>query len=631
MIGKILGNRYELLEKIGEGGMSVVYKAQCHMLNRIVAVKVLKEEYANNEEFLKKFKNEALSVAKLNHANIINVFDVGQDESTSYIVMEYVEGRNLKEVLKTQKKFSTSTMLDIARQIAMALEEAHQKGIVHRDIKAQNIMLSSKGVVKVGDFGIAKAVSNSTITASGAIMGSVHYFSPEQARGGYVDERSDLYSLGIIMYEMATGRLPFDGDSPVNIALKHIQDKLEFKDSDELSSDCKDMIIKLTQKLPDKRYINAGALIEDIDYLKNGKRNFVSTEEEDYATRMVKIPDRQKIQQYTEEEEIEEDYRPTHKKIKEKSALSSTFFAVFLGIIVVGVAGLFLLKSSSFFAPKQEIVIIPDVVGKTETEAKALLEEQGLQMNVRGSEKNNKYLPGQVTDSDPDVGIKVQKGSIINVTLAEEQKETVLIKDFKNRLLSEVEKEYAGKLKFKASYVPGNEPTDTIIQQQPEEGATVDVGSEVIVILSKNKNDIPIPVTNVLGKTLEEAKALLSDFKVSESYKEDKNKPEGVVLSQNPSEGGMVKPKSTVSIVINKYEEPKVLTKRIAITLPQDREIMHVKVFKASNGAVVYDKQVSSTEGDGVLVVNVEEKEGEVVNYTIEIDEEYYESVEISF
>ncbi|MFC4804886.1 Stk1 family PASTA domain-containing Ser/Thr kinase [Filifactor villosus] len=631
MIGKILGNRYELLEKIGEGGMSVVYKAQCHILNRIVAVKVLKEEYANNEEFLKKFKNEALSVAKLNHANIINVFDVGQDESTSYIVMEYVEGKNLKEVLKTQKKFSTPTMLDIARQIAMALEEAHQKGIVHRDIKAQNIMLSSRGVVKVGDFGIAKAVSNSTITASGAIMGSVHYFSPEQARGGYVDERSDLYSLGIIMYEMATGRLPFDGDSPVNIALKHIQDKLEFKDSDELSSDCKDMIIKLTQKLPDKRYVNARALIEDIDYLKNGKRNFVSNEEEDYATRMVKLPDRKKIQRYVEEEEEQEDYRPTHKKINEKNGNFSTFFAVFLGIIVVGAGALFLLKSSSFFVPKQEIVVIPEIVGRTEAEAKALLEEQGLQMNVRGSEKNNKYLPGQITDSDPDVGIKVQKGSIVHVILAEEQTETVLITDFKNRLLSEIEKQYAGKLKFKVEYIPSNEPTDTVIQQQPEEGTIVDVGSEVMLILSKNKNDIPIPVPNVLGKTLEEAKGLLSDFKVSESYKEDKNKLEGVVLSQNPSEGGMAKPKSTVSVVINKYEQPKVLSKRIAITLPQEKETMHVKVFKTSNGAVVYDKQVSSTEGDGVLVVNVEEKEGEVVNYTIEIDEEYYESVEISF
>lgn len=219
LIGKILGNRYEILEKIGEGGMSVVYKAKCHSLNRIVAVKVLKQEYSNDDEFLVKFKNEALSVAKLNNGNIINVFDVGQDEDISYIVMEYVDGKNLKQLLKAQQKFSVEQVLDISKQIAMALEEAHNKKIVHRDIKAQNIMLTTKGVVKVGDFGIAKAVSSSTITASGAIMGSVHYFSPEQARGGFVDERSDLYSLGIIMYEMVTGRLPFDGDSPVNIAL----------------------------------------------------------------------------------------------------------------------------------------------------------------------------------------------------------------------------------------------------------------------------------------------------------------------------------------------------------------------------------------------------------------------------
>lgn len=634
LIGKVLGNRYEILEKIGEGGMSIVYKAQCHILNRIVAIKILKEEYVNDEEFLKKFKNEALSVAKLNHANIINVFDVGQDEEVSYIVMEYVEGRNLKEVLRFQKKFPVSKMLDIARQIAMALEEAHHKKIVHRDIKAQNIMLTFKGIVKVGDFGIAKAVSNSTITASGAIMGSVHYFSPEQARGGYIDERSDLYSLGVIMYEMATGRLPFDGDSPVNIALKHIQEPLRFQAGDEISSDCRDIIVKLTQKNPDKRYSSATALIKDIDYLQKGKRNIVSVEEDDFATRLVPIPERsaERSRQRTPmRREREEEYPSTPRREK-KSNVLSTFLAVFSGIFVIGVIGIFfLMRGSLFGSSKDEIVTIPPIVGTTEEEARQALMEIGLQLNVKGTEKNGKYAPGLITDSDPDEGIKVQKGSIVNVILSEEQRETLKIEDFKGKKLEEIEKKYQGKLTFKIEYITSTEPTDTVLQQQPEANQIVDVGSQVMLFLSKNMDDIPIAVPSVLGKKPEQARTALSDFKVSESYKEDLSKPEGIVLSQNPSEGMQAKPKSTVSIVINKYEGPKTVKQRIPVTLPEGIEVVHVKIIEDENGKIIYDNMVNSLELEGVLTVDVEAKQGEKRSYTIEIDGAYYEDVEISF
>lgn len=639
MIGKMLGNRYEILEKIGEGGMSIVYKAQCQILNRIVAIKVLKEEYANDDEFLQKFKNEALSVAKLNHANIINVFDVGQDEDISYIVMEYVDGKNLKEVLKEEKKFSAEKVMDIAKQIAMALEEAHNKKIVHRDIKTQNIMLTSKGVVKVGDFGIAKAVSSSTITASGAIMGSVHYFSPEQARGGFVDERSDLYSLGIIMYEMATGRLPFDGDSPVNIALKHIQEKLEFQDSDEISSGIKDMIKKLTQKSPDKRYANARLLIEDIDYLQMGKKSVEVDEDDLFATKKVPIPPHNMQNRYRKEERYEddeedevEDIVPTPRRKKKGSNHLSTFFAVLLGVIVVGMLGIFYLMMGRPFGGGQNNAIpIPHIVGMTEEQARTELEKIGLQLNVKGTEVNNKYEIGQITDTDPNEGIKVSKGTIVNVTLAKSEEETITIDNFEGKKLQDLEKEYGEKLKFKAEYVPSNEPTDTVLRQQPQEGAKVALGGEVVLFLSKNSEDIPIPVPNVVGKSFDEAKGILSSFKVSDSYKEDTSKPEGVVLSQNPSEGSQAKPKSTVSVVINKYEAPKATKKRLAVTLPQGSETVAVRISEDSTGKVIYEKTVNYSEVDGVLSIDVEGKEGEEKTFSIDVDGSYYDSTTIHF
>lgn len=639
MIGKMLGNRYEILEKIGEGGMSIVYKAQCQILNRIVAIKVLKEEYANDDEFLQKFKNEALSVAKLNHANIINVFDVGQDEDISYIVMEYVDGKNLKEVLKEEKKFSAEKVMDIAKQIAMALEEAHNKKIVHRDIKTQNIMLTSKGVVKVGDFGIAKAVSSSTITASGAIMGSVHYFSPEQARGGFVDERSDLYSLGIIMYEMATGRLPFDGDSPVNIALKHIQEKLEFQDSDEISSGIKDMIKKLTQKSPDKRYANARLLIEDIDYLQMGKKSVEVDEDDLFATKKVPIPPHNMQNRYRKEERYEddeedeaEDIVPTPRRKKKGSNHLSTFFAVLLGVIVVGMLGIFYLMMGRPFGGGQNNAIpIPHIVGMTEEQARTELEKIGLQLNVKGTEVNNKYEIGQITDTDPNEGIKVSKGTIVNVTLAKSEEETITIDNFEGKKLQDLEKEYGEKLKFKAEYVPSNEPTDTVLRQQPQEGAKVALGGEVVLFLSKNSEDIPIPVPNVVGKSFDEAKGILSSFKVSDSYKEDTSKPEGVVLSQNPSEGSQARPKSTVSVVINKYEAPKATKKRLAVTLPQGSETVAVRISEDSTGKVIYEKTVNYSEVDGVLSIDVEGKEGEEKTFSIDVDGSYYDSTTIHF
>ncbi|MDU2585129.1 MAG: protein kinase, partial [Anaerococcus prevotii] len=267
----ILDNRYEIIEQIGVGGMAKVYKAKDRLLDRFVAIKVLKEQYAEDDEFLKKFNNEAQSAAKLNHVNIVNVYDIGEDllegRKIYYIVMEYVEGQTLKDLIDEEGKLSNHDIIDYSVQIAQALKSAHSSGIIHRDIKPQNILIDKFGLAKVTDFGIARVSSNATITYTSSILGTVHYISPEQAKGKIVDEKSDLYSLGAVMYEMATGKVPFDADNSVGIAVMHIQDKA--KPAKELNPELSDhlnfIIMKLLEKEPGNRFLNATDLIESLE------------------------------------------------------------------------------------------------------------------------------------------------------------------------------------------------------------------------------------------------------------------------------------------------------------------------------------------------------------------------------
>ena len=269
MEGKVLGNRYEIIEKIGSGGMATVYKAKCRVLNRNVAIKILKDEFANDTEFIKRFQVEAQSAASLSHQNIVSIFDVGKDDSMHYIVMELIEGKTLKEIIVEKGKIPWKDAVKIAAQIASGLNQAHNHHIVHRDIKPHNIIITKDGVAKVTDFGIAKAVSNSTINAFGSTIGSVHYFSPEHARGGYTDEKSDIYSLGVVLYEMCTGKLPFDAETPVSVALKHLQEQPEAPKS--INSEIPDalnlIILKAMQKEVANRYASAKAFYDDLTKL----------------------------------------------------------------------------------------------------------------------------------------------------------------------------------------------------------------------------------------------------------------------------------------------------------------------------------------------------------------------------
>ena len=372
--GRLLANRYEILEKIGSGGMATVYKAKCHVLNRYVAIKILRDEFTTDEEFVKRFEVEAQSAASITHPNIVSVYDVGVDGNLHYIVMELVKGKTLKDIIVEEKgPLPWKWSVNIAIQIASALETAHKNHIIHRDIKPHNIIITEDGVAKVTDFGIAKAVSNSTITAFGTTIGSVHYFSPEHARGGFTDEKSDIYSLGVVMYEMLTGRVPFDADTPVSVALKHMQEEpiAAIVANPNIPIAVNDIIMKSLKKDPNLRYQSATAMLIDLKRaLKEPQGNFVDNNEYvDAPTQRIST--------------IQDDNRgpkATAKKMENKFVAFVKKHKVLSTI--VGLILLFVLSLGTTLgianATRTKDVAIPNLVGKTVDEAKKLVQDSKL-------------------------------------------------------------------------------------------------------------------------------------------------------------------------------------------------------------------------------------------------------------
>ena len=480
-IGMLIGERYEILEKIGTGGMSDVYKAKCHKLNRFVAVKVLKQEFSENENFVSKFRIEAQAAAGLMHPNIVNVYDVGNENGIYYIVMELVEGITLKKYIEKKARLSVKEAISIAIQVSMGIEAAHNNHIIHRDIKPQNIIISKDGKVKVTDFGIAKAATSNTITSN--VMGSVHYTSPEQARGGFSDEKSDIYSLGITLFEMLTGRVPFNGDTTVAIAIKHIQEPLPSPRDyvAEIPISVEQIVYKCTQKSPDRRYQSMGELTEDLKRsLMTPDKAFVKLAEpdEDSSTRIISEQDVREIKQQTQKkngvtgdsirlrkeveeernrkkksktakskqsEEEEEDYDPKMEKI---TTVLAVIAAIIIGVIVIYLVGRFVgvfpaggeqerteessvLSSeaenasenqTSGFLSSDDVIGIPHVEGWTFAEASATLKQAGYEV-TKEEVFSGEVEAGKIISQNPQAGTQLEKGAVImlRVSLGPEQ------------------------------------------------------------------------------------------------------------------------------------------------------------------------------------------------------------------
>ena len=565
--GKILGNRYEIIEKIGNGGMATVYKSKDRVLNRYVAVKILRDEFTTDEEFIKRFRIEAQSAASLTHPNIVSIFDVGNEGNLYYIVMELIKGKTLKEIITEENgPLPWKWSLNVVTQIASALETAHKNNIVHRDIKPHNIIITEDGIAKVTDFGIAKAVSNSTITAFGTTIGSVHYFSPEHARGGFTDAKSDLYSLGVVMYEMLTGKVPFDADTPVSVALKHMQEKpVEPKELNEnIPQVVNDIIMKAMQKDINLRYQSATEMVKDLNTaLKNPDENFVHIGNNAGAA----------TQRISTQEIAEAERRANEKNNKGKEKKSNKFKDfVKKHKVASAILGAILLFFIAFGATMGIVEIanpnevqIPDLVNKTEDEAEQILKDLKLKLVVKSEEYDENIEKGKIISQDPTYkeNYKIKEHSEISVIISKGT-EKVDIPNVVGKTRQEAEKALKD-----AGLVPeiveeNDEKVEAgiVLSQDPEDGENVNKGSKVKLVVSKGSAIVKVEVPSLVGKNEQEAKALLAEagLKANIINDEDDSKNDGVVLRQSKDAGTQVQEGTTITITVNKVSQAKEAT-----------------------------------------------------------------------
>ena len=588
MIGEILGNRYELIEKIGEGGMAIVYKARDNKLSRLVAVKILKKEFANNKDISDKFKKEATAVANFSDANIVNVLDVGHEEegNIDYFVMEYVNGKTLKELIVEKGKLNYAVAISISIQIAKALECAHKNNIIHRDVKPQNILVTESGIVKVTDFGIAKSSTSATITNTTTIMGSAHYLSPEQAKGTFIDSRSDIYSLGIVLYEMVTGVLPFDGESPVTIALKHIQaEPTEPKKyNPSIPESLNNLIIKSMSKESTNRYQSCRELINDLQKIKEnpdviiGIRNNYEDERtiimEPIRTESIpeNVPRQSEVKKSYSKTDFENDYdddydddenffNPRNKTKKRKNNKAKTIIisvVIILAAILGGIAfgsGLFNGEGSG------KKVIIPNIIGMTIEDATKELEKVGLKLTISGIVESDKE-ENTILETNPVVNTEAKSGDIISVKVSGgvgkitvpdlRDYEINYIKDLLTQkgLNWSIDEEYSENIK-----------SGYLIDQYPERDTEVEKGSTIQLTVSKGPEVKLVTVSNYIGENVDKAKSDLEGLGLVVALQEqetDRESEDGIVINQSLVNGNKVSEGTKIILTYGKYKDTNI-------------------------------------------------------------------------
>ena len=613
--GKILGNRYEIIEKVGNGGMATVYKATDLVLKRYVAVKVLRDEFTTDEEFIKRFETEAQSAARLVHANIVSIFDVGVDNGIYYIVMELIQGKTLKEIIVEERgPLPWKWSVNVAIQIASALEMAHKNNIIHRDIKPHNIIITEDGIAKVTDFGIAKAVSNSTITAFGTTIGSVHYFSPEHARGGYTDAKSDIYSLGVVMYEMVAGKVPFDADTPVSVALKHMQEEPipPIEANPHLPEAVNKIILKALKKDPMLRYQTATELLQDLRMaLKNPSGDFVNDEDYDPTARTQRIStqdvDRMQKNSRKKEDNKFVAFIKNHKVFSSFIGLILLFFIAFGGTMLV-------LKATN---PKE--VEMPNIVGLTKDEAQQKVESAKLKFVVSSEEYNTDVEENYIISQEPtyvEGYNRVKEGSEVKVVVSKGTEKTKVPKVVGMSKDDAIEAIENAKLKAEIVEESSKKVQEGyVINQETDANTEVNAGETVKIHVSTGTEKATVP--GVVGKSQDEAKKMLQDlgFVVTVTTSEDNSKNNGVVLKQSLDEGKSVDKGSAITITVNTYEASKSAQVTIDVKsyLPKTTtttnneatsnntdKTANVKVTVSNNGTGFSKNNVSSTVTDTI-------------------------------
>lgn len=641
-IGMMIGDRYEILEKIGTGGMSDVYKAKCHKLNRFVAVKVLKQEFSENENFVSKFRTEAQAAAGLAHPNIVNVYDVGEENGIYYIVMELVEGITLKKYIEKKARLSYKEAVSIAIQVSMGIEAAHNNHIIHRDIKPQNIIISKDGKVKVTDFGIAKAATSNTITSN--VMGSVHYTSPEQARGGYSDEKSDIYSLGITMFEMLTGRVPFNGDTTVAIAIKHIQEEMpsprEFVP--EIPIAVEQIVLKCCQKSPDRRYQKISDVIADLKQsLMNPDDDFVVIHDVDTeaGTKMVSESELAEIKRQTGAISLKDYSQDTDEKLRLKQETMApyetaedgeedfegsmtprmeqltTVLAIVAGIVIFVIIVMLAIRLWSSLkqqdgestAPptltEEPLATLsyepmPNITGMTVEDAENALKKIGMKVQVDYVESDS-VDSGIVLNTDVEEGTPLKQGTtvVLKVSVGITGVEVPNVADKTYETAERLLKNRGLTINRVDNYSDTVEE-GMVISQSPESGVTVPKGTVVTVTVSKGREEQKIRVPNLIGQTEAEARFILVDNGLSigsVSYVFNSEVEEGLVCYQSTSQGSYVDPDTIIDIKVSQGTEKYTYRCNVVIDAPTREEAPDY-----TSGTEVHLKLV--TDDDRVLL-----------------------------
>ncbi len=641
-IGMMIGDRYEILEKIGTGGMSDVYKAKCHKLNRYVAVKILKQEFSENANFVSKFRIEAQAAAGLMHSNIVNVYDVGEENGIYYIVMELVEGITLKKYIEKKARLSYKEAVSIAIQVSMGIEAAHHNHIIHRDIKPQNIIISKDGKVKVTDFGIAKAATSNTITSN--VMGSVHYTSPEQARGGYSDEKSDIYSLGITMFEMLTGRVPFNGETTVAIAIKHIQEEMPSPKEyvPEIPASVEAIVLKCCQKSPDRRYQNMQELVADLKQsLLNPEETFVVQNDPDIegGTKMIsdtdvaqikrrsvypenrgyverddtmrlrqEAPPTYELEEVVEEDEDEYDYEPKMEKV-------TTVLAIIAGIIICIIIIILAVKIFGNFgddsnpsgpivtdessAPEEKFATMPEVAGMDVEEAKQALIELGLTPET-AYEESDTVGEGIVIRAGVSTGAEVEKGTTVSLIVSAGTK-GVEVPD-----VSDMTYEKANSTLTDLGFSVNKEEaySDTVaeglvVSQMPVAGNQAPKGSMITVTVSLGKEQAKIRVPNLIGLSEEDGTFEATEIGLvigSVAYVYSEDVAEGHICYQSYSHGSWVEPGTELDIKVSQGKQ--------AVTYKCNASIAAPTVEEAPDYVAGTEVEIVLTADDGEVLMN---------------------------
>ncbi|MDD7543785.1 MAG: Stk1 family PASTA domain-containing Ser/Thr kinase [Peptoniphilaceae bacterium] len=627
----ILNNRYKLEQRIGVGGMAYVYEAEDLTLKRKVAVKILKQQFVEDAEFLHKFENEALSAAALNHPNIVNVYDVGSDTVNGmpmhYIVMELIEGTTLKDAIASQGPMSDAVIARTAEQIAKALLRAHEHNIVHRDVKPANILIMKTGDVKVADFGIARITSSSTITYTNSILGTVHYISPEQAKGRIVDHKSDLYSLGVVMYEMATGKVPFDGENSVSIAIKHIQEypRPPIEINEALSPGLNRIILKLMEKNPEDRYDSAQELIDDLHH-------YQQLDEEDFASYSDATEKVSRVQVYEPEVTYESRYDAEEYEEEPKKNRKLLFYGLLTALAIV-----FLILLAFFFMNRTQkkaqdaMTTVPTVTNLSEKEALSLLESKELVGKVVDRVNDDTVQEGYVIDQSIVSGTSVEKGTTVNLRVST-GKGNMTVPDVKNKTLEagrQILTDAGFKLGSNQFEYDENVAKDQIIGTNPETGTSVAAGTRVSIILSLGPKKSTTRVPVLLNKTQAEAMSEIttSHLKLGNFTAKSSSYPSGTVIEQSIEPGAEVDIDTTIDIVVSSGPEPEQSVAKPKTTIynlkfypPADKTSFEVTVFdrKKSTTEPIYRKTFTSADfpAEGYISASVEaDEEAELLIY----------------